>query len=283
MNLTIGMVALSVANLEASLTYYQQHIGLRLHQRKGDVAYLGTGGADLVRLEEKRGARKPFGTTGLYHYALLLPSRADLALALRRFATQQTMLSGMADHAVSEAIYLSDPDGHGIEIYRDRPREEWEFVNGRLKMTVDPLDVADLFDTLLHMPAQPWNGLPADTRMGHIHLHVNDLMTAEQFYCELLGFERVVRYGAGASFLATGGYHHHIGINIWNGAGAPPPPPDALGLEWYEIHASAAELAQILARLEAAGVTAKPQDTGWRLTDPAGNAILLRSASTRER
>lgn len=277
MNLTIGTVALSVANLEASLSYYQQHIGLRLHRREGDVAYLGTGGADLLRLAEKRGARKSFGTTGLYHYALLLPTRTDLALALRHFAMQQTTLSGMADHAVSEAIYLSDPDGHGIEIYRDRPREEWEFVNGRLKMTVEPLDVAGLFDTLLHMPAQPWDGLPADTRMGHIHLHVSNLAAAEQFYCQLLGFELMVRYGTGASFLATGGYHHHLGINIWNGAGAPPPPPDALGLQWYEICASAAELPQILARLEAAGVPLTPQGTGWRLADPAGNPILLRS------
>ncbi len=277
MNLTIGTVALSVANLEASLTYYQRHIGLRLHRREGDVAYLGTGGVDLLRLAEKRGARKSFGTTGLYHYALLLPTRTDLALALRHFATQQTTLSGMANHAVSEAIYLSDPDGHGIEIYRDRPLQEWEFVNGCLKMSVEPLDVADLFDTLLHMPAQPWDGLPADTRMGHIHLHVSNLAAAEQFYCQLLGFELMMRYGTGASFLATGGYHHHLGINIWNGAGAPPPPPDALGLQWYEICASAAELPQILMRLEAAGVPLTPQNTGWRLADPAGNPILLRS------
>lgn len=273
--MNIGTVALTVANLEASLTYYQQRIGLRLHRRANGVAFLGTGGADLLRLEEKRGARKALGTTGLYHYALLLPSRLDLAFALRHFAETQAMLSGMADHAVSEALYLSDPDGHGIEIYRDRPRKEWEYGNGRLKMTVDPLDVAGLFDSLLHVPQQAWQGLPPDTVMGHIHLHVADIAAAEHFYGDLLGFALVTRYGTGASFLATGGYHHHLGINTWNGVGAPPPPPGSLGLQWYEIRIARDYLPQVLPRLAEAGIPVSESAHGWHLADPSGNGIVL--------
>lgn len=271
----IGTVALTVANLDTSLAYYQQHIGLRLHRRENDIAYLGAGGADLLRLTEKPGARKALGTTGLYHYALLLPSRTDLARTMRHFAEAQTMLSGMADHGVSEALYLSDPDGHGIEIYRDRPREEWEYVNGRLKMVTEPLDVAGLFDSLLHEPGQAWPGLPAATTMGHIHLHVAHIPEAEHFYRDLLGFEVMARYGAGASFLAEGGYHHHLGLNTWNGVGAPPPPPGSLGLQWYEIRAAAELLPPLLARLADAGIPMSDDAHGWHLTDPSGNRIVL--------
>ncbi|MCB8922252.1 MAG: VOC family protein [Ardenticatenaceae bacterium] len=273
--MTIGTVALTVANLDDSLAYYQEHIGLRLHRREDDVAYLGVGGADLLRLEEKRGARKAFGTTGLYHYALLLPSRTDLAFTLRHFAEKQTMLSGMSDHAVSEAIYLSDPDGHGIEIYRDRPHEEWVWEDGRLKMTVDPLDVASLFDSLLHVPQQTWQGLPAGTVMGHMHLHVASIPEAEQFYRDILGFDLVARYGAGASFLSTGGYHHHLGVNTWNGVGAPPPSPDDLGLQWYEIRVTAVHLPHLLQRLDNAAIPVTQSAQGWHLTDPSGNGIVL--------
>ena len=273
--MTIGAAALTVANLDASLAYYQEHIGLRLHHREGGVAYLGVGGADLLRLEEKRGARKAFGTTGLYHFALLLPSRTDLAFTLRHFAEMQTTLSGMSDHAVSEAIYLSDPDGHGIEIYRDRPREEWKWGNGRVKMTVDPLDVAGLFDSLLHVPQQTWQGLPQGTVMGHMHLHVASILEAEQFYRDVLGFDLIARYGAGASFLSTGGYHHHLGVNTWNGVGAPPPPPDGLGLQWYEIRVTAVQLPQVLQRLEDAAILVTESEHGWHLVDPSENGIVL--------
>ncbi len=273
--MTIGMAALTVANLDDSLAYYQQHIGLRLHQRENGVAYLGAGGADLLRLEEKPGARKAMGTTGLYHYALLLPSRTDLALTMRHFAEAQTTLSGMADHLVSEAIYLSDPDGHGIEIYRDRPREEWEWENGRVKMATEPLDVASLFDSLLHVPGQGWQGLPTGTVMGHIHLHVANISAAEHFYGDLLGFELMARYGVGASFLSTGKYHHHLGINTWNGVGAPPPPPESLGLQWYEIRVAAEQLPPLLVRLADANIPVRESAQGWHLADPSGNEIVL--------
>ncbi len=273
--MSIGQVALTVANLDASLAFYQHHIGLRLHRRENGVAYLGVGEADLLRLEEKLGARRAMRTTGLYHFALLLPSRSDLAFTLRHFAEMQTMLSGMADHGVSEALYLSDPDGHGIEIYRDRPREEWEWGNGRLKMVTEPLDVAGLFDSLLHVPWQAWQGLHAGTVMGHIHLHVAHIPEAEHFYRDLLGFEVMARYGAGASFLATGGYHHHLGLNTWNGVGAPPPPPGSLGLQRYEIRVAQEYLPQLLPRLAAAGIPVRESGQGWHLADPSGNEIML--------
>ena len=160
--ITIGTVALTVANLDASLAFYEEHIGLQVQQRTGAVAYLGVGGPALLRLEERRGARKEMRTTGLYHFALLLPSRIDLALILRHFAQMETVLSGLADHAVSEAIYLSDPDGHGIEIYRDRPRDEWEYIDGQLKLTTEQFDVAGVFDELVGSSRQ-WAGLPAGT------------------------------------------------------------------------------------------------------------------------
>lgn len=271
----IGTVSLTVANLAASLAYYQDHIGLRLHRRENGVAYLGVGTVDLLRLEEKPGARLALRATGLYHFALLLPSRADLARVMRHFAEKQTMLSGMADHGVSEAIYLSDPDGHGIEIYRDRPQEEWEYVNGRLHMVTEPLDVASLFDSLLHEPQQAWAGLPGKTVMGHIHLHVADIPAAEHFYSNILGFELMVRYGASASFLAADGYHHHLGINTWKGVGAPPPPADALGLQWYEICVQQDLLPQVLLRLTTAGIPVEEDARGWLLADPSGNRLLL--------
>lgn len=275
LTMSIGLVSLTVANLDASLTYYQEHIGLRLHRRENDVAYLGVGEADLLRLEEKPGARRAMRTTGLYHFALLLPSRTDLAFTLRHFAEAQTMLSGMSDHGVSEAIYLSDPDGHGIEIYRDRPKEEWEWRNSRLHMVTEPLDVADLFDTLLHVPQQTWTGLPAGTIMGHIHLHVAHISAAERFYSAMLGFDLMVRYGPSASFLATDGYHHHIGINTWNGVGAPPPPPGSLGLQWYEIRVASEYWPQVLSRLTDAGIPVREGTKGWHLADPSENGIVL--------
>ncbi|MCA9960462.1 MAG: VOC family protein, partial [Anaerolineales bacterium] len=192
--ITIGTVALTVANLDASLAFYEEHIGLQVQQRTGAVAYLGVGGPALLRLEERRGARKEMRTTGLYHFALLLPSRIDLALILRHFAQMETVLSGLADHAVSEAIYLSDPDGHGIEIYRDRPRDEWEYIDGQLKLTTEQFDVAGVFDELVGSSRQ-WAGLPAGTVMGHVHLHVAHISPAEAFYRQLIGLDLVTRYG----------------------------------------------------------------------------------------
>lgn len=272
--LHVGMAALSVANLERSLDFYRERIGLQVQRREDGVATLGAGGVDLLQLEERRGRRKALGAADLYHFALLAPSRRDLARVLRHLAETETTLAGMADHAVSEAIYLSDPDGHGIEIYRDRPRAEWPYENGRLQMTTDPLQTAPLFD-MARDDEQPWQGLPPGTVMGHIHLHVSDLAAAERFYRDGLGLDLVVRYGRGASFLSADGYHHHVGINTWAGAGAPPPPPQALKLEWFQLHVAAARWQALLARLEQQGIATTAVAGGLQATDPTGHTLRL--------
>lgn len=272
--ITIGTVALTVANLDASLAFYEERIGLHVQERTGSVATLGLADLTLLRLEEKRGARKAFRTTGLYHFALLLPSRVDLALILRHFAQTETVLSGAADHAVSEAIYLSDPDGHGIEIYRDRPRHEWQYPDGQLRLTTESLDVSGIFDELTGLDRE-WQGLPSGTTMGHIHLHVSQISQAESFYRDLIGLDLVTRYGSSAAFLSSGGYHHHLGVNTWNGVGAPPSPSNALGLQWFEMRMAAELLPGVLARLETAAMPVTPHEKGWLTADPNSIAILL--------
>jgi catechol 2,3-dioxygenase len=171
---------------------------------------------------------------------------------------------------------LVDPDGHGIEIYWDKPNGGWWDDNGRLRMVTEPLDIAALFDTLIHLPWQDWARLPVGTVMGHIHLHVANIAAAEQFYEKVLGFDLMLRYGTSASFLAVGGYHHHIGINTWQGVGAPPPAPHDLGLQWYEICVPEGELPPLMARLNAAQVAISERGSGWHIVDPAQNEIRLR-------
>ena len=231
---TLGAVHLTVQNLARSVEFYRQRLGFQLHQLTENEAHLGAGKADLLILYENRAARSYPRTSGLYHFAVLVPSRLELAQSLKHIAETQTQVQGFADHSVSEAIYLADPDGNGIEIYRDRPRDTWKSVDGQLKMGTDPLDIESVLGELTSRE-EAWRGLDPATRIGHVHLHVADIMTAENFYHELLGFDKIMRYGPSASFLSAGGYHHHIGLNTWNGVGAPPPPPDAAGLRWYEI------------------------------------------------
>lgn len=275
-NTTIGAVALIVTDLERSLHYYQHNLGLQLYRRENGTAVLGAGGRDLLILDEQPGAQPvQRGHTGLYHFALLVPSRKELARTLRRLIDTRTPLGGASDHAVSEALYLSDPDGHGIEIYRDRPREEWQFPNGALKMTVDPFDFEGVLQELGPREA-PWTGIAADTVMGHIHLHVAHIPAAEQFYCDVLGFDLMVRYGNSASFISAGGYHHHMGLNTWAGVGAPPPPEDSARLNWFEIRLPSAEaLQQVVERVRTAGLPSEQIGTGWLARDPAQNTIHL--------
>jgi catechol 2,3-dioxygenase len=191
----------------------------------------------LIELHERKGAiPKPRRTTGLYHFAILVPSRAALGRSLRRLAEMRWPISGAADHLVSEALYLDDPDGLGIEIYRDRPRDTWRVVDGELAMATDPLDVQDVADE--PGAEMPWTGLEAGTVMGHVHLHVPHLDTAETFYCGRIGFDPIVRRYPGALFVAAGGYHHHLGLNVWAGIGAPPPPENAVGLRSFTIESA---------------------------------------------
>ena len=220
---------------------------------------------------------RPHGTTGLFHLAILLPSRADLARALRRVADAGWRFTGASDHLVSEALYLHDPEGNGIEIYRDRPREQWRFVDGELQMDTLPLDLDSVLGELSGAETGA-HGMPAGTRIGHVHLNVAELSAAEDFYAGALGFDVTVRSYPGALFLSTGGYHHQIGVNTWAGEGAPAPPPGSLGLRRFELALPGApELEQVEQRLSAAGFDAKRDGDALHLADPSGNGILLRA------
>lgn len=272
----IGAVSLAVADLERSLDFYQNHIGFRLQRRENGLAYLGADGEHpLLVLAEKKNARPARRVTGLYHFAILVPSRLQLAYSLRQLAETRTPLQGFSDHLVSEAIYLADPDENGIEIYRDRPRQEWYDADGRFQMGNAPLDVDDILAEL-SAESEPWNGLHPDTVIGHVHLHVAAIKPAEDFYLDVIGFDLMLRFGPSASFVSAGGYHHHLAFNTWAGLGAPPPAPDMAGLNWYEVQLpTAAERDQIVERVRQAGLPVEEQPNGLLLRDPAQNTILL--------
>jgi catechol 2,3-dioxygenase len=271
----IGAVHLTIRDLDRSIRSYQTQLGFMLHRRDGRTAWLGAGGGDLVVLTECERAPLVRGTTGLYHFAILVPSRADLARALRRLVDTDTLMQGAADHGVSEALYLADVDGNGIEIYRDRPRAEWPVVAGRLHMRADPIDIDGL---LAEEPETSAASLAPATTIGHVHLQVARLDEAQRFYVDVLGFDLMQRYGPSALFVSAGGYHHHVGLNTWAGVGAPPPPPGAIGLDHFDVllpgHAAVAAVAE---RLSAAGIPAETLEDGLLVRDPARNAIAIRS------
>jgi catechol 2,3-dioxygenase len=276
----MGAVHLTVAQLERSLDYWQRQIGLRVQEREGRVASLGTGGEDLVVLYEEPGAQPVRGHTGLFHLALLMPERADLARWLVHAAEDRVPLSGMSDHFVSEAIYLYDPDGHGIEIYADRPRFAWERgPDGQLAMGTVALDVDALVGTIADAPPEDFTGMPDGTAMGHVHLHVRDIDEADRFYGDTLGFDVMTHYGDQATFLSAGGYHHHLGANVWAGRGATPPPPGSASLRHATIVLpDRAEVDRVASWAADAGSEPEPRAEGLLVRDPSQNALLLVSA-----
>jgi catechol 2,3-dioxygenase len=273
----IGEVELYVSDLDRAVRYYQEGLGFHLLDRGDGQAILGAGENRLLTLIEKPGSHRASGATGLYHFAVLLPDRRSLARLLYHLAESETPIQGAADHGVSEALYLADPDDNGIELYRDRRRGEWPADDaGRIMMGTDPLDIDDLVMTLKEGVPE-WQGLPEKTVIGHVHLHVRNLLEAEQFYTRVLGFQVMERYGSGAIFVSAGGYHHHIGLNTWAGVGAPPPPADASGLRWFEVLLpDQAALDAVLARLKEANVPVEEQPGGFLVRDPSQNGILLR-------
>jgi catechol 2,3-dioxygenase len=271
----IGAVHLTISDLRRSVRFYETHLGFFVHRRDDRTAWLGAGGPDLLILSQCETAPRVRGTTGLYHFAILVPSRAELARSLRRLVGTSTIMQGAADHGVSEALYLADEDGIGIEVYRDRPRGEWPLVEGQLRMGADPIDLEALLAEADR--AERSAGLAPDTVIGHVHLHVSRLDEAHAFYVDLLGFELTQRYGPSALFVAAGGYHHHIGLNTWAGVGAPPPPPGAIGLKHFVVSLpNGAALAAVDGRLRAAGVASQAIEGGLLIHDPAKNAILLK-------
>ena len=279
----IGAVHLTVADLERSLIFYRRQLGFADLWLRDGSAGLGVADRVLLVLHGSEHAPRPHRTTGLYHFAILVPSRLELARSLRHFAEIGTRMQGFSDHHVSEALYLADPDGIGIEVYRDRPREEWRTSGGRLQMTTDPLDVESLLQeadadakTSGQPPGQSWTGLAPGTTIGHVHLHVSFIEDSEQFYREVLGFDLTQRYGESASFMSAGGYHHHIAVNVWAGIGAPHPPPGAIGLKHFEVVLpTAAALGDVARRINAAGVAADIKEDSVHVSDPSGNQITL--------
>ncbi|MFQ5914915.1 MAG: VOC family protein [Nitrospinota bacterium] len=275
----LGPVHLTVSDLGRSLDFYEKVLGFGVLEREGETAALTADKENpLVFLTEIPGApRRPSDTSGLYHFAVLLPSRVDLARSLRRLGETSYPLGGCSDHSVSEALYLDDPDGNGIELYRDRPRSEWPWREGQKgRMTTDPLDLHNLLDEA-EKDSRPWDGLPEGTRIGHVHLHVADLDRAEAFYRDVLGFEVMSHQDLrGASFLATGGYHHHIGLNVWAGVGVKPPPGNAAGLRYFTFCLpEEAELRRLANHLESIGVPLTRKGEGLFLRDPSENAVFL--------
>jgi catechol 2,3-dioxygenase len=273
-----GAVRLNVADLERARVFYEETIGLRPLAPDDEVLRLGANGVAVVELVDSPSApARPPRTTGLFHLAILLPTRHALAFALRRVVRSGWALTGASDHLVSEALYLSDPEGNGIEIYRDRPAADWPYSEGRLQMSTLPLDLEELAAEL-DDPDAPNGEAPTGTRIGHVHLNVADLDRAEAFYHGLLGFDVTVRGYPGALFVSTGGYHHDLGLNTWAGEGAPPPPAGARGLNRFELFVDEpVELERLERRLSDAGIQAGRGDHGVLTADPSGNGLLLRS------
>lgn len=274
---TVGPVFLTVSDLQRSERFYRDVLGFKPQPGRGDSLVLTADGkTPILNLKGDPAApARPRRTTGLYHFAVLMPSRPDLAHSLRRLAEMGYPIQGGTDHLVSEAIYLADPDGNGIELYRDRPREGWERLDGEIHMESDPLDYEGILGAL-NAHEQPWKGLAPETRMGHVHLNVADLAMTEAFYCSVLGFDVMLRRATGALFISAGGYHHHLGLNIWDGAGSPPPPAGAIGLRHYSIRLpDARELEIVAGRLREAGIRVEEVGEGFLVRDPSQNGILL--------
>lgn len=274
---SIGPTHLVVSDLENSLRFYTDTLGFRISSREGDIAILSADGqTPLLRLTGRRDTTpRPPGTTGLYHFAILVPTRADLGRSLQRLIELDYPLQGAADHLVSEALYLGDPDDNGIEIYRDRPRQEWPMEGREVRMANAPFDVEGILADAANEGSE-WSGLAHGTRIGHVHLQVGDIRGAEQFYVGILGFEVMQRWAGAALFVGAGGYHHHIGLNTWAGVGAPPPPEDATGLRHFTILLpSETALSEVVSRLEAAGISPETDGQAVSLKDPWGNGILL--------
>jgi catechol 2,3-dioxygenase len=272
----IGAVRLQVADIARSLAYYERVLGLRVVRRDESGVALGPLGSEesLVELRERPGARPHprRGQLGLFHFAILLPDRASLGRFVRHLS-EIGAYAGMSDHLVSEALYLTDPDGLGIEVYADRPRGQWRYEGGELQMATIPLDVQDL---VAAGGAERWAGMPNGTTIGHVHLHVGDLDQAATFYHEALGFDKVVWSYPGALFLSAGGYHHHLGTNTW-AAGAPAAgDEDARLVEWELVLPNAASVSAAGASVEAAGGTIERAPDGSILArDPWGTAVRL--------
>lgn len=271
----VGEVGLKVLDLKRMVRFYKEIIGFEVMEESATSAVLGTGGKSLLKLEASHGlVPKNQRYAGLYHFAILLPDRTELGKILVHLHHNGIAL-GSSDHLVSEALYLNDPEGNGIEIYRDRPSEEWEWNGSQVLMAVDPIDAAGLVQAA-EQSGDPFHGMPAGTVMGHIHLHVSELAEAEAFYVEGLGFEVVAAMGGQALFLADRKYHHHIGLNVWNGTGIPALPDHTAGLGYFTLILESEEKRkEIVGRLVSLGIQVAEHTEYAEVRDPSGNRIRL--------
>jgi len=274
----LGPVKLQVSNLARSVAYYESVIGLQTISRSDGMARLGARGDDsmLVGLRERPGATPVprRGLLGLYHFAILVPDRAVLGRFLRH-VTALGVHVGMADHLVSEALYLTDPDGLGIEVYADRPRASWKTADRQIAMATDPLDAESL---MAAGGDAPFTGLPQGTVIGHVHLHVGDIERASHFYHEGLGFDKMVWNYPGALFLAAGGYHHHLGTNTWAAGQPAAGDGDARLLEWEVVVPTASDAQAALSSVESAGHPVERDTSGGTVSDPWGTKVRVRSS-----
>ena len=273
----IGAVALAVTDLDLATRFYTSNLGLKQFDN-GSSSWrtFGAGERGLVRLTAATGAPLNPRLPGLFHMAIIMPGRFELARTLFQLAESDYQLQGASDHGVSEALYLADPLGNGIEIYSDRAQNEWpRDEQGNIDMVTKALNLDRLLFELKGK-VEPWKGIDPRTRIGHVHLQVNDIPAAEHFYTQVIGLGLQQRYGDQAAFLSAGGYHHHVGINTWNSRGSAPAPRDAAGLRYFELLLpDAAALAEVTARIEAAELPLSQQDGGVLVSDPSGNGVIL--------
>jgi catechol 2,3-dioxygenase len=274
-NLRLGPVHLTVTDLERSIPFYESAIGLQLARRDGAEAALGAGGEDLLVLTEKPDARPAGRHAGLYHYALLFPARLELARAAQRLIATRTPVTGASDHKISEAIYLPDPDGNGIELAADRSREHWGDLSDPTALGgPEPLDMVSLM--ALVDGTEPPASAPGELRVGHVHLHVGDVEEALRFWSDLIGFEVMTRFPS-AAFIAAGGYHHHLGLNTWRGEGVPPVPEESVGMRHWTIVLDPTAVTTVRERVAAGGAPVEGRPDGFLTRDPSNNAVLIRT------
>jgi catechol 2,3-dioxygenase len=291
----MGSISLTVANLDNQLEFYQKALGFKLHWHEGNKAGLGSGGHDFLLLTQEPNLKKYRGVTGLYHVAYLFPNRRELAIAMARlFALKYP--NSPTDHILTKTTYLDDLEGNGIELYCESPEDgSWIFKDGKFEAYRkdgswsdgrEALDVEALFK---HLKDDPSTGsgqarldqpVPPETRIGHVHLHVRDVDEAVDFYHGIIGFDVMgMAKTFQAAFVSAGGYHHHLGLNTWQGRGAPPPPPDAVGLRYYTIDLPGQKAyEEVVARVDAAGIPSNMTEAGLLIQDPSQNGVILRVA-----
>lgn len=270
----IGTVSLNIRDMQRSLDFYVGKLGFQVHRQIDNVAYLGAGVGDLLILTENPSAPRIETQAGLFHFAILVPSRLDLAKSLHRLINTNTPMQGFSDHLVSEALYLADPDGIGIEIYRDRPRSEWEYPNGELRIDTLPLDLQNILDELSPHDLE-WTGLASGTSIGHVHLNTGrNPELSKRFYIDQLGFDMMMSMGGYWHFIAIGGYHHHLGLRP---AGTRQN-QDSIGLVWYSLDfPSEQALNTATEHIQSTGISLSEHPQGYHFYDHAQNGILLRS------